>query len=308
MVRPSRPSRRSSLAIVLSLVPAAFVACGGPPAQPPTTPDPAPLVSAAPVAPAASSVAVKDEPPPAPKDEPPPPPFGGEDPGKTVALTGPRAWVIVSGGVGVYDLVEVKGTKATFKGFGGEGSFTAPSAFTRELVKGVKLKKGDPVLFTVVSSGSCARVVEVRGEKVAITYPWGGQISGREVDPSELLPLDGKLAFGTRVSVQDEADPQQLRFGTLVMADATHAWVSFAMSDDKKVPLKLVKPMQLSALKPGTRVFAQGGPGKIVKVLDNALRYEVAAEGAPKPITVELCELMPLSAVAAPSASAKKKK
>lgn len=304
-----RMSRSARFGFTLSLVPALLVACGGPPA-PPAPPEPPPAVSSAPlppVAPAASSAPVaKDEPPPPEPVKADPPPFEGEDPGKTVALTGPKAWAIVArGGVGVYELVEVKGTKATFKGFAGQGTFTVASAFTRPLAKPAKLKKGDAILYTVVTAGSCGRVVEVKGDTVSIAYPWGGQISKREVSADELVLLDGKPGYGTPVTVQDKEDASRVEIASLVLDDGKNAWITNGMGDSKKVPSASVKAVDLAPLKAGAVVSVRGEVGKVVKVLDDALHYEVQLPSASTPVKVELCDLA--KSTAKPSAPAKKK-
>lgn len=288
-------SRLAAPALSFTLATLAIVACGGPPAAPPPppAPEPPPVASAAQPAAASSAEpaasAPKDEPPPPKKELPPP--FGGEDPGKTVALTGPKAWTIVERGVGVYDLVEVKGTKATFKGFAGEGTFTVPSAFTRALAKPAKLKKGDPVLYTVVTTGTCGRVLEVKGELVTIQYPWGGQISKREVEPQDLIVVDGKVGYGVPITVQGKDDPAKLDLGTLVFDDGKNAWITDGSGESRKVPNGQIKPLDLAPLKVGATVMARGEVGKVVKVLDDALQYEVSLPGATKPTKFELCEL-----------------
>ena len=306
----ARPVVSLALAFLSSASALAFVACGGPPSPPPTVPEPPPVASEKP-APTASAVAApsaeppKDEPSPSPKKAEPPP-FGGEDPGTTVALTGPKAWTLVERGtVGVYTLVEVKGTKATFKGFAGEGTFTVPSAFTRPLAKPAKLKKGDAVLYTVVTSGACGRVVEVKGDEVAIAYPWGGQISKREVPADELLPLTGKTDYGTPVTVLDKDDATRVSIETLVFDDGKTAWVANSFGETKKVPRTSVKAIDLAPLKVGAVVAVRGEVGKIVKVLDDALQYEVQLGSATTSVKVELCDLV--KSTAKPAALPKKK-
>lgn len=297
-------SRLVAPALGFSFATLAVVACGGPPTPPPPPPEaaPAPVVSQTPPAAASAEPAAsapKDEPPAPPAKKEPPPPFGGEDPGKTVALTGPKAWTMVERGVGVYELVEVKGTKATFKGFAGEGTFTVPSAFTRALAKPAKLKKGDPILYTVVTTGTCGRVLEVKGDLVTIQYPWGGQISKREVDADSLILVDGKVGYGVPVSVQAKDDPAKLDIATLVFDDGKNAWITDGFGEARKVPSGQVKALDLAPLKVGAAVTARGEVGKVVKVMDDALQYEVALAGASKPTKLELCELTRTTATAA---------
>jgi len=215
--------------------------------------------------------------------------FAGDDPGKTVAITGKRAWTVGAGDswtIGLYDYVGADGTRNVFKGAAGEPHFAIPGAYTLAAVPARGLAKGAIVLVPSEGATTCGRVASAGDTRVEVGLL--GE-SGRTVtgfSPDEVLPLDGKLGFGAPVAYRAAPDVKSWSVGTLVYQDGTNAWLEGAT----KVPLAQVKPLELPReIKVGDRIFAVPQlsdafvPGAVTRILDEGLQYEIkTADGALK--------------------------
>jgi hypothetical protein len=260
-------------------------ACGGsdkPKTQPPSPATAAPGAAApgtaAPGPSAAPATAATAAPAPAPDA----PPFNGEDPRATVTITGPKAWVLSpeQGGIVLADFVRMEGTRVVFKNFIGDAELTVPSAFAFQPPAAPKLQKGDVVLTMVAGPAVCGRVRSVKGEEVEVAFEWSGEVDTRTEPPNEVLRLEGALQFGAPVLYEEEPGGGWLE-GQLVYQGGKIAW----LSADVKVSIQQVRPIDVTRkYEPGDAVLARSPgmfsfvPGKVKKVLDDGVRYEVAHE------------------------------
>jgi hypothetical protein len=209
--------------------------------------------------------------------------FVGDDPGVSVKLVGPKAWTLGEGEsweIGLYTFTRTEGSKNFFRVFAGEEEFSVPGAFTRDAKVTPGLKKGDPVLINVITSAVCGLVVSASDQKVKVTFEWG-QVDTREVEPYEVLALDGKLSYGAPVLYKGQ-DDEDWQAGSLVYMDAKTAWLEGNIKADPK----LVKPVNvMKKYKKGDKVLAYPRnaiasyrPGKITKVIEDGLFYEYEVE------------------------------
>lgn len=243
-------------------------------------------------------------------------PYGGVNPGVKVALTGEEAWTLgpypdYSDQLGSYQFVRSEGTRNVFYKFASKDEFSMPAAFTFKPT-GQKVKKGDRVFATIVTSGVCARVTDVKDDRANIVFYWGDKPSKRdEMDVAKLLVLDGTLGFAAPVvweNAEEGDDPESrtTEHGHLVYKDDKDAYLTF----DKKMPVKAVRAVNVSQpFKAGDKVLASPFDvssslqrGTVVKALEDGLGYEVKLDDAPKETTkVSYCDIIP-----APKAAKKK--
>ena len=170
------------------------------------------------------------------------------------------------------------------QGVRGEGEFKVPQAFTFAPPAGQKLSKGATVLYTVVTSGECGRVVDLHGDTAKVSFVWASKVDARDVSTSELLVLDGSLAYGAPILYREDED-QTWVDTQLAYQDGKTAW----LSNGEKTALKNVRAMDVTkSRKAGEAVLAREStmmgmaPATIKKVLDDGLRYEVEFEGKKK--------------------------
>jgi hypothetical protein len=210
--------------------------------------------------------------------------FVGDDPGVSVKLVGPKAWTLGEGEsweIGLYTYTRTEGSKNFFRVFAGEEEFSVPGAFTRDAKVTPGLKKGDPVRVNVVTNAVCGLVVSASDQKVKVMFDWGSQIDTREVEPYEVLALDGKLSYGAPVLYKEQGE-EGWQAGSLVYMNAKTAWLQGNIKADPK----LVKPVDvMKKYKKGDKVLAYPmntitvyRPGKITKVLEDGLFYEYEVE------------------------------
>ena len=197
-------------------------------------------------------------------------------------LSGKEAWGYWPAyGVGLLDLRSVEGSHVLFSEFAGKATLSIPGAFTHE-TESAKLKKGDLVLATIVTSGKCARIEEVTGESAKVSFIWGDKLDSRDFEMNKLLRLDGKLGFGAPTLRKN--DVGEWFAGTLVYADAKTAWIAGEfMSPEAKAPVADVHPVDITKQrKKGDKVlacaFAMGGCAEVTIAgpLYGGLAYEVS--------------------------------
>ena len=230
-------------------------------------------------------------------------PYEGVNPGKTVAITGDEAWTLgpypdYSNELGSYQFVRSEGTRNVFKKFGSDDEFSMPAAFTFK-PKAQKLKKGDRVFATVVTSGVCALVTSVKDDKPTVTFFWGDKASTREMDAENLVLFDGTLGFASSVYWEEgDEDNREVQHAHLVYKDEKDAYLTF----EKKVPVKDLHAVDVKQpLKAGQKVLAAPfdtssslQPGTIVKVLEDGLAFEVRLDDSPKETTkTSYCDIIP---------------
>lgn len=218
-------------------------------------------------------------------DKPSAGPYEGANPGKAVALKGPKAWTVGdapdhSAEIGLFDFVRSDGTRNVFKKFAEEDTFSVPAAFSYQPVP-VTVKKGDKVLVTVVTGGVCGRVKEVKGTTATVEFYWGSNISKRDFEPDEMILLNGKMGYGAPVywtATHEEGEDPTIEHALFVYSDDKEAYVT----GERKAPAKALLPVDVNhAWKPGDKVLASPmdssmslQPAIITKVGGDGLYYE----------------------------------
>lgn len=278
-------------------------ACAQPEAAPPKTEatpkDPGPVASANTAA-ATTATPSASAAPAAPKG-PSVTAFVGDDPGKTVKLSGPSAWTLGPGdswSLGLYDYVRADGTKNIFKSPANENLFAVPSAFSAEPSAEARKawKKGDAVLVAPSRSAECGRVVEAGADGVVkVAFEFAGKTETQVAQAHDLLPLTGRMELGAPVAYKTKPEDDAFRSSYLVYTDGKSAW----LSGRKEAPVSLVKTIDVNRVfKKGDKVFADSvdtkgkyQPATIAGVLDGGIRYELTfADG--KKGTAKFCRVV----------------
>ena len=216
-------------------------------------------------------------------------PFAGDDPGRTVAISGKRGWSVGPGDswtISLYEFVRTDGTKNVFKGPPGEPDFAIPGAYTFPAAPARGLAKGALVLVPVEGSTTCARVLAASDAEIKVAYLFDTKRTEKALQPDQVLPLEGKLGFAAPVAYKPQADSKAWTLGTLVYSDGTNAWLQGAT----RVPVAQVKPVDVARpYKAGDKVFAVlmdtdvFVAATVTKVVDDGLQYEVKTQdGATK--------------------------
>lgn len=276
-----------SRALVLPFAACLLAACGGPSGEVKSpSPDATTTAAASTAAPTAESTAAPASTG-APKadEKPAAGPYEGFNPGKAVALKGPKAWTVGeapdhSREIGLFDFVRSEGTRNVFKKFAEEATFSTPAAFTYQPVP-VTVKKGDKVLVTVVTGAVCGIVTEVKGTDATVAFYWGTGLSKRDFEPDEMILLNGKVGYGAPVywtPPHEEGEDPTYEHALFVYSDDKDAYVT----GERKAPAKGILPVDVNrAFKPGDKVLAAPmdsesslQPGVITKVGEGGLYYE----------------------------------
>jgi hypothetical protein len=299
-MRMLTPARPPSLATVPSfvLIAAAFVAACGPAEQPPAVPTSAPTASAAPTvtaiattAPAASSAEIVTPP----KPEKRVLQFWSWDgPTDGPAITGKRAWTAIAEGkaddryrrvfISVEPFTKVDGKNNVFTAPYGE--VVSPVALAANLTPPASLKKGDAVFADNSNDSAFGRVTKIEGETVTMSYVFGQLAGEHEAPKAEVVLLDGTPKLGAPVAYRVDG---KWHVGRLLLKGAEEAWVAPHWVDNSpfvKVKGADVRVIDVSKLlKVGDACIALGPngnelvPGKVVKVLDDGVFYDVAIPG-----------------------------
>ncbi|MDI1476950.1 hypothetical protein [Polyangium sp. y55x31] len=224
--------------------------------------------------------------------------FAGDDPGKTVAIPGKRAWTVGPGEswtISLYEFVRADGTKNVFKGPAGEPDFAIPGAYTFPATPARGLAKGALVLVPVEGSTTCGRVLAASEAEIKVAFLFDTKRTEQAFQPDQVLPLDGKLAFAAPVAYKQQPDSKGWTLGTLVYTDGTTAWLQGAT----RVPAAQVKPLDVvRAYKAGDKVFAVPAESDafvaatVTKVEGDGLQYEIKTpDGATK--LADVCAVTP---------------
>lgn len=224
-------------------------------------------------------------------------PFSGDDPGKSVPLSGKRAFALGPGEswvIGLYDFIRTEGTKNVFKGPPGERDFAIPGAYTRMPSPLGALVKGAVVRVPYEIETICGRVVSASEREVRVAVLDENKRVERVFAPDQVLALSGKLDFASPVAFKQSPGDKAFSLGVLVYQDERYAWLQSAT----RVDAGQAKAVDTSRVyKVGDAVFAVPNdgaetfvPGTITKVLDDGLQYEIKTkEGALK--VADLCSV-----------------
>ncbi len=305
----NRSSRALSLSPVLASL--ALAACGGPAEQtPPNTPaaTSAPASTAAPTASATASAApVASATASAAANAAPAKPtlrfWGYDGPAEGPAITGPRAWTAVPSGpaddryrrvfISVEDFVKTANGENHFRT--ARNDLVAPVAMAVNLAPPASLKKGDPIMAESANDSAIARVVSVDGDTVTMKYVFGDLVGEMEAPKSEVMPLDGTLRLGAPVAFKREG---KWYAGRLLAKNAQDAWVALHYTDGEpyvKVKAADVRAIDVTkVLKIGDKCVSDSAataknellPGKITKVIEDGMFYEVTLEKSPTKWTI----------------------
>lgn len=165
----------------------------------------------------------------------------------------------------------------------GTDEFLLPPAFVQVAAAPTSLAKGDPVLVGAHETGLYGRVLDV-GDKVKVRFRFGSSVEDAEVDKASVVKLDGKLAFGAPVLVQEEPEDKKktpaVRFASFVSTSATSTWVVLGGGKPEPVTPSWVHAMNVAGpRKVGDKVWLvrqdDVAPGTIQEVLDDDLRYKI---------------------------------
>jgi hypothetical protein len=287
---------RSSLLVVL--LPLVVTACSGAAEQ--TPPRAAPVQTAVPASPPAAAGSPSGAPTEDPIADTASPPrrarpqfrfWSFDGPADGPAITGKRAWTAIADGaaedrwrhvfISVESFVKTDGKNNSFTA--PFGDVVSPVGLAANLAPPAALKKGDPVLAENGNSSAPARVVSIDGETVTMSYVFGELTGELEAPRSELLLLDGTLKMGAPVAFKADG---KWTAGQLLAKTAQDAWVALHWVDNSpyvKTKAADVQPIDVTRLlKVGDKCLSLGPmnknelvPGKVTKVLDDGVFYEV---------------------------------
>lgn len=162
-----------------------------------------------------------------------------------------------------------------------------PTAFTQELKPPDRLGKNDPVMVATSGTRAFGRVLSAEPNANAkIRFRFAGTIEEKDIDPKELVRLDGTLRFGAPVGYGEEKEGDRgstkivWRPAQFVQSTGDKAWVVTSAGKPLRVPLTQVKPLMVNnTFRVGDKLFAARGdellPGQLAEVLEDGLRYKI---------------------------------
>lgn len=175
----------------------------------------------------------------------------------------------------------------------GDNEFLLPPAFVQLAAAPPSLAKGDPVLVSAHDTGLYGRVLET-GDKVKVRFRFGSSVEEAEVEKSSVIKLDGRLAFGAPVLVQEEVEDKKqtppARFASFVSASPTSTWVVLGGGKPQPVTPSWVHAMNVAGTrKAGDKVWLvrqdDVAAATILEVLDDDLRYKLKLESGAETTT-----------------------
>ncbi|MFO0619724.1 MAG: hypothetical protein U0414_44480 [Polyangiaceae bacterium] len=201
---------------------------------------------------------------------------------------GETAWCVLPVSVGwgtlefsVRQVARVDGTWLVVKK--GEDEFLLPPAFVQVAAPPTSLAKGDAVLVSAHETGLYGRVIEA-GEKPKVRFRFGSSVEELEVDKSTLIKLDGRLAFGAPVLVQEELEdtkkPAPVHAASFVSSGSGSTWVLLGGGKPEHYTPSWVHALNVvGPRKAGDKVWLirqdDVAPGVVQEVLDDDLRYKI---------------------------------
>ncbi len=205
---------------------------------------------------------------------------------------GSRAWAVIPVSAGwetlkfsVVDVDRVEDDFMVTKQGADKRDVFVPGAFTAGVKPVESVVKGDAVVVAALGSRAFARVTASEAGKVKVRFRYAGDIQELDVDPKEVIKLDGTLrfagvaAFGEVKEVGTEKKTTW-QVGQFVHSAEEKAWLVTFAGKPLRVPLAQVKALSVHIPhKPGDKVWlAQAdalSPGQVVNVEDDGLRYKV---------------------------------
>lgn len=183
--------------------------------------------------------------------------------------------------IALLEFIKTDGDEHVFKVTGTEQLYV-PQAMVKPTEKAVNVKKGTAMLVNVAAASGFGRAIDAPPEgPIKFQYEWAGQISEQDLPLDEVIVLEDKIAFGHPVAIPLPGGAREV--GTVIYTDATDTWVLRETGAPEKYPTADVRAMKVAkALKKGDKVLAPSPfelkPGRVVEVLDNAVRYKVKAD------------------------------
>lgn len=219
--------------------------------------------------------------------------FGGPTVKPDLA-SGARAWAIVPVSEGwdtlkfsLLTVDRVEGDEAVFKGADKRELFV-PGAFVASSKPADGLVKGDAVAVSAKGSRAFARVIAVEGGKVKVRFRYAGDIQELDVEPIEVVKLDGSLRFGAPASfttLKEEAGGKSKQenhpaFYVHTSPAEDKTWLLTSSGKPLRVASSTVKSVSVHVThKVGDKIwFANGdlfAEGQVTSVEDDGLRYKL---------------------------------
>ena len=208
---------------------------------------------------------------------------------------GAKAWAVVPVSEGwdtlklsLMPVDRLEGDEAVFKGPTDKRDVFVPGAFVAGAKAADGLVKGDAVAVAAKGSRAFARVTAVEGGKVKVRFRYAGDIQELDVDPIDVMKLDGTLKFGAPASyTTNKEEPggkskQEFRPGFFVHNAPAEdkAWLITTSGKPLRVPTSTVKPVSVHVThKVGDKIWFANGElfveGQITALEDDGLRYKL---------------------------------
>ncbi|NUP09081.1 MAG: hypothetical protein HOW73_23770 [Polyangiaceae bacterium] len=206
---------------------------------------------------------------------------------------GDRAWAVVPVSAGwdtlkfsLLTVDRVEGDDAVFSSAADKRAIFVPGAFVSAAKPAQGLAKGDTVAVAEKDSRAIARVTSVDGGKVKVRFRYAGDIQELELDPSEVVKLDGTLKFGAPAGFSDTRDQPGGQPKTewhpayFVQTAEDKTWVVTTTGKPHRLAASNVKPLGIHvAHKAGDKVWVANGEllveGQVTAIEDDGLRYKV---------------------------------
>lgn len=208
--------------------------------------------------------------------------------------SGERAWAVLPVSAGwetlkwtLLPVDRVDGQDVVFKPPGNDRrEFFVPAAFVSLARPAEGLVKGDAVAVAANASRAFARVTALEGGKVKVRFRFAGDVQELDVDPIELIKLDGTLKYGSVVGYAEsrenpgKAPTIDWRPAHFVHTEGEQSWIVSTSGRPQRVPAGAVKPLSVHIThKTGDQVwFAKGDklePAVVVESEDDGLRYKI---------------------------------
>jgi len=212
---------------------------------------------------------------------------------------GTRAWAALPVSAGwetlkwtLLPVDRVDGQDVVFKPSGdGKREFFVPGAFVSPAKPADGLVKGDAVAVAANASRAFARVIALEGGKVKVRFRFAGDLQELDVDPIEVIKLDGSLKFGAVVAYGEvrenpgKASTTDWRPAHFVQTADDQTWIVSATGRPQRVAASAVKPLSVHIThKAGDEVwFAKADklePATVLEVEDDGLRYKIKVGAA----------------------------
>jgi hypothetical protein len=242
--------------------------------------------------------------------------FGGPEL-KAPVKDGQHAWAVlpVSSGwdtlkFSLHDATRVEESQVIFNIAAVD--YFVPAAFVSPAEAPKDLAVGDAVMASAYETRVFGRVTGL-GPKVKVKFRFATSIEEKEVDPFELLKLDGTLHFGAPVLFKEEKEglssrDAKLRPGHFISSDEGKTWLLAFAGKPQRVTAASVQPMDLKQRKVGDRVWVtrqdEVVPGLVAEVQEDGVRYRVKLDNGDESTATFDAITSPISGMTPPPAPA----